>query len=131
MADSYDKLKELDHSYLWHPFTQMQDWLGEEPCIISGAAGNFLIDVHGQKYLDGVSSLWCNVHGHRKEALDDAIRAQLERMSHSTFLGLSHVPGIQLAEKLVAIAPKGLRRVFYSDSGATAVEIALKMAIQY
>jgi len=89
MADSYDKLKELDHSYLWHPFTQMQDWLGEEPCIISGADGNFLIDIHGRKYLDGVSSLWCNVHGHRKKALDDAIRAQLERMSHSTFLGLN------------------------------------------
>ena len=131
MADSYDKLKELDHSYLWHPFTQMQNWLSEEPCIISGADGNFLIDVHGRKYLDGVSSLWCNVHGHRKKALDDAIRAQLERMSHSTFLGLSHVPGIRLAEKLIAIAPQGLRRVFYSDSGATAVEIALKMAVQY
>jgi adenosylmethionine-8-amino-7-oxononanoate aminotransferase len=131
MADCYDKLKELDHSYLWHPFTQMQDWLREEPCIISGAEGNFLIDVHGSKYLDGVSSLWCNVHGHRKKALDDAIRAQLERMSHSTFLGLSHAPGIQLAEKLVGIAPRGLRRVFYSDSGATAVEIALKMAVQY
>ena len=131
MADSYDKLKDLDHSYLWHPFTQMQDWLGEEPCIISRAEGNFLIDVHGRKYLDGVSSLWCNVHGHRKKELDDAIRAQLERMSHSTFLGLSHVPGIELAEKLVAIAPRGLRRVFYSDSGATAVEIALKMAVQY
>src|ERR1044071_7784271 len=131
VADSYDKLKELDHSYLWHPFTQMQDWLGEEPCIISRAEGNFLIDVHGRKYLDGVSSLWCNVHGHRKKELDDAIRAQLERMSHSTFLGLSHVPGIELAEKLVGIAPEGLRRVFYSDSGAAAVEIALKMAVQY
>src|SRR4026207_565061 len=131
MTDSYDKLKDLDHSYLWHPFTQMQVWLRGGPCIISRAEGNFLIDVHGRKYLDGVSSLWCNVHGHRKKELDDAIRAQLERMSHSTFLGLSHVPGIELAEKLVAIAPRGLRRVFYSDSGATAVEIALKMAVQY
>ncbi|HEY1235870.1 MAG TPA: adenosylmethionine--8-amino-7-oxononanoate transaminase [Candidatus Binatia bacterium] len=131
MPDDYHTLKRLDHSYLWHPFTQMQEWLGEEPCIISGAEGNFLIDVHGRKYLDGVSSLWCNVHGHRKKELDEAIRAQLERVSHSTFLGLSHVPGIQLAEKLIAIAPEGLRRVFYSDSGATAVEIALKMAVQY
>jgi len=131
MPDDYHTLKRLDHNCLWHPFTQMQDWLGEEPCIISGAEGNFLIDVHGRKYLDGVSSLWCNVHGHRKKELDDAIRAQLERVSHSTFLGLSHVPGIQLAEKLIAIAPDGLRRVFYSDSGATAVEIALKMAVQY
>ncbi len=131
MPDDYQTLKRLDHSYLWHPFTQMQDWLGEEPCIISGAEGNFLIDVEGRKYLDGVSSLWCNVHGHGKKELDDAVRAQLERVSHSTFLGLSHVPGIQLAAKLIAIAPAGLRRVFYSDSGATAVEIALKMAVQY
>jgi len=131
MATYYDKLKQLDHTYLWHPFTQMQDWLSDEPCIISRADGNFLIDIHGRKFLDGVSSLWCNVHGHRKRELDDAIHAQLERISHSTFLGLSHVPGIQLAEKLIAIAPKGLRRVFYSDSGATAVEIALKMAVQY
>src|SRR6516162_5649553 len=131
MATYYDKLKQLDHTYLWHPFTQMQDWLSDEPCIISRADGNFLIDIHGRKFLDGVSSLWCNVHGHRKRELDDAIHAQLERISHSTFLGLSHVPGIQLAEKLIAIARKGLRRVFYSDSGATAVEIALKMAVQY
>ena len=131
MTPDHDKLKQLDHSYLWHPFTQMQEWLGEEPCIISRADGNFLIDVQGRKYLDGVSSLWCNVHGHRKKELDDALRAQLERIAHSTFLGLSHVPGIELAEKLIGIAPKGLRRVFYSDSGATAVEIALKMAVQY
>ena len=131
MTTNYDKLKQLDHSYLWHPFTQMQEWMGEEPCIISRADGNFLIDVQGRKYLDGVSSLWCNVHGHRKKELDDALRAQLERISHSTFLGLSHVPGIQLAEKLIGIAPKGLQRVFYSDSGATAVEIAMKMAVQY
>jgi adenosylmethionine-8-amino-7-oxononanoate aminotransferase len=131
MTTDYDELKQLDHRYLWHPFTQMQEWLGEEPCIISRAEGNFLIDVQGRKYLDGVSSLWCNVHGHRKKELDDALRAQLERCSHSTFLGLSHVPGIQLAEKLIGIAPQGLQRVFYSDSGATAVEIALKMAVQY
>ena len=131
MTTYYDKLKQLDHRHLWHPFTQMQEWLGENPCIISRAEGNFLIDVQGRKYLDGVSSLWCNVHGHRKKELDDALRAQLERLSHSTFLGLSHVPGIQLAEKLIRIAPKGLQRVFYSDSGATAVEIALKMAVQY
>ena len=131
MTTYHEKLKQLDHTYLWHPFTQMRDWMEEEPCIISRADGNFLIDVQGRKYLDGVSSLWCNVHGHRKKELDDALRAQIERISHSTFLGLSHVPGIQLAEKLVGIAPKGLQRVFYSDSGATAVEIAMKMAVQY
>jgi adenosylmethionine---8-amino-7-oxononanoate aminotransferase len=131
MTTYHDKLKQLDHNCLWHPFTQMQEWMGEEPCIISRADGHYLIDVHGRKYLDGVSSLWCNVHGHRKKELDDAIKEQLGRIAHSTFLGLSHVPGIQLAQKLVEIAPKGLKRVFYSDSGATAVEIALKMATQY
>ncbi|HYY24090.1 MAG TPA: adenosylmethionine--8-amino-7-oxononanoate transaminase [Candidatus Udaeobacter sp.] len=127
----YDKLKQLDHAYLWHPFTQMQEWMTENPCIIDQADGHYLIDVHGRRYLDGVSSLWCNTHGHRVKELDDAIRRQLDHIAHSTFLGLSHVPGIQLAEKLIEVAPKGLQRVFYSDSGATAVEIALKMAIQY
>ncbi|MPZ75700.1 MAG: adenosylmethionine--8-amino-7-oxononanoate transaminase [Deltaproteobacteria bacterium] len=131
MTLDYDKLKQLDHSYLWHPFTQMQDWMGEEPCIISKGEGHFIEDVNGRKYLDGVSSLWCNVHGHRKRAIDDAIRAQLDRISHSTFLGLSHVPGIQLAQKLIEVVPRGLKRVFYSDSGATAVEVAMKMAVQY
>jgi adenosylmethionine-8-amino-7-oxononanoate aminotransferase len=131
MAIDYDTLKRLDHAYLWHPFTQMQEWMADDPCIISRGDGHYLIDVHGRKYLDGVSSLWCNVHGHRVKELDDAIRAQLERIAHSTFLGLSHVTGIQLAQKLVEIAPRGLQRVFYSDSGATAVEIALKMAVQY
>jgi len=131
MTTFHDKLKQLDHSYLWHPFTQMQEWMAEEPCIISRGDGHFLIDVQGKKYLDGVSSLWCNVHGHGKKEIDEAICAQLERIAHSTFLGLSHVPGIQLAEKLIGIAPNGLQRVFYSDNGATAVEIALKMAVQY
>jgi adenosylmethionine-8-amino-7-oxononanoate aminotransferase len=131
MALYHDKLKQLDHEYLWHPFTQMQEWMAEEPCIISQGDGHYLVDVHGRKYLDGVSSLWCNVHGHRKKEIDDAVKAQLDRIAHSTLLGLSHVPGIQLAEKLIDIAPKGLRRVFYSDDGATAVEIALKMAVQY
>src|SRR5688500_12388089 len=131
MTSDYDKLKQLDHSYLWHPFTQMQEWLSEEPCIIEQGDGHYLIDVDGRRYLDGVSSLWCNIHGHRKKELDDAIRAQLDRISHSTFLGLSHVSGIQLAQKLVEVAPEGLQRVFYSDSGATAVEVAVKMAVQY
>jgi adenosylmethionine---8-amino-7-oxononanoate aminotransferase len=131
MTSDYEKLKQLDHNYLWHPFTQMQEWLREEPCIIDQGDGHYLIDVNGRRYLDGVSSLWCNLHGHRKKELDDALRAQLDRISHSTFLGLSHVPGIQLAKKLVEVAPNGLQRVFYSDNGATAVEVALKMAVQY
>jgi len=131
MTTYHDRLKQLDHSFLWHPFTQMQEWMGEDPIIISRADGHYLVDDHGRKYLDGVSSLWCNVHGHHKKELDDALKEQLDRIAHSTFLGLSHVPGIQLAQKLIEIAPNGLQRVFYSDSGATAVEIALKMAVQY
>jgi adenosylmethionine-8-amino-7-oxononanoate aminotransferase len=128
---NYEELKRLDHTYLWHPFTQMREWMAEEPSIIDRGDGHYLIDTQGRKYLDGVSSLWCNVHGHRTKELDDAIKSQLDRIAHSTFLGLSHAPGIQLAAQLIEIAPKGLRRVFYSDSGATAVEIALKMAVQY
>ena len=131
MATYHDKLKQLDHTYLWHPFTQMQEWMGEDPVIISRGDGHYLVDDHGRKYLDGVSSLWCNVHGHRKKELDDALKDQIDRLAHSTFLGLSHVPGINLAHKLIEIAPKGLQRVFYSDSGATAVEIAMKIAVQY
>ncbi len=131
MASDYEKLKRLDHEYVWHPFTQMQEWMGEYPLIIERGEGHYLIDVQGRKYLDGVSSLWCNVHGHRKKELDGALKGQIDKIAHSTFLGLSHPPAIELAEKLIEIAPKGLKRVFYSDNGATAVEIALKMAVQY
>jgi adenosylmethionine-8-amino-7-oxononanoate aminotransferase len=128
---NYEELKRLDHTYLWHPFTQMKEWMSEEPCIIERGEGNYLVDVHGKKYLDGVSSLWCNLHGHHRRELDEALESQLKRLAHSTFLGLSHVPAIELARKLIEVAPDGLRRVFYSDNGATAVEVALKVAIQY
>lgn len=131
MGSNYEELKRLDHTYLWHPFTQMQGWTGEEPLIIERGEGHYLIDVRGKRYLDGVSSLWCNVHGHRKKELDDALKRQIDKIAHSTSLGLSHPPGIELAGKLIEISPKGLKRVFYSDDGATAVEIALKMTIQY
>lgn len=131
MNPSYTDLKTWDHTYLWHPFTQMEDWLAEEPVIIARGEGNYLIDVHGNKYLDGVSSLWCNVHGHNHPALNAAITTQLSQVAHSTLLGLANVPSIVLAKKLIELAPPGLARVFYSDSGATAVEIALKMAFQY
>lgn len=131
MALDYEELKRLDHTYIWHPFTQMKEWVGEEPVVIERGEGHYLIDVQGRRYLDGVSSLWCNLYGHRREELDRAVREQLGRIAHSTFLGLSHVPGIELARKLVEIAPKGLTRVFYSDNGATAVEVALKIALQY
>ena len=120
-----------DRAHLWHPFTQMQDWLAEAPLIIERGEGNYLIDTEGRRYFDGVSSLWCNVHGHRHPALDAALRAQVDRIAHSTLLGLANVPSIELAKALVEIAPAGLQRVFYSDAGATAVEIALKIAVQY
>ena len=121
----------MDHRHLWHPFTQMADWLGEEPLVIAEAEGCWLIDTHGRRYLDGVSSLWCNVHGHRHPILDAALRAQLERVAHTTLLGLGSVPSIELAHALVAVAPPGLTRVFYSDAGATAVEAALRIALQF
>jgi len=120
-----------DHAHLWHPFTQQRGWVGEQPLVIERAEGTDLIDVDGRRYVDGVSSLWCNVHGHRHPRLDAAVRAQLDRVAHTTMLGLSHPPGIELARRLVEVAPAGLRRVFYSDSGSTAVEIALKMAFQF
>jgi adenosylmethionine-8-amino-7-oxononanoate aminotransferase len=120
-----------DQRHLWHPFTQMQDWLAEEPLIIAEAEGSTLVDTHGRRYLDGVSSLWCNVHGHRHPTLDAALRAQLERVAHTTLLGLGNVPSIELGHALVGVAPPGLARVFYSDAGATAVEAALRIALQY
>jgi adenosylmethionine-8-amino-7-oxononanoate aminotransferase len=125
------ELAAWDHAYVWHPFTQMQEWLAEEPLIIARGEGAYLIDVSGKRYLDGVSSLWCNVHGHRHPELDRALREQSEQIAHSTLLGLANVPSIELAKQLVEMAPPGLTRVFYSDAGATAVEIALKMALQY
>lgn len=125
------ELRAADQKFLWHPFTQMQVWGDEDAPIIERGEGCWLIDDRGQRYLDGVSSLWVTVHGHRKQALDDAIRAQLEKIAHSTLLGLASVPSIELAEQLIARAPRGLARVFYSDSGSTSVEIALKMAFQF
>ena len=126
-----ERLGKADRTHIWHPFTQMKEWEEEAPLIIESGEGSWLIDVEGKRYLDGVSSLWVTVHGHKKRELDDAIKAQLGRIAHSTLLGLSNVPSIELAERLVNIAPSGLTRIFYSDSGSTAVEIALKMAFQY
>ncbi|MBI5181582.1 MAG: adenosylmethionine--8-amino-7-oxononanoate transaminase [Nitrospirae bacterium] len=130
-AKKNKKLEILDKKYIWHPFTQMKDWLQETPLIIEKGKGNYLIDIYGKKYIDGVSSLWVTVHGHRKKEIDAAVKKQIDKIAHSTLLGLSNVPAILLAEKLIKIAPKGLTKVFYSDSGSTAVEIALKMAFQY
>jgi adenosylmethionine-8-amino-7-oxononanoate aminotransferase len=124
-------LREADRAHLWHPFTQQRGWATEDAPIIERAEGTDLIDTGGRRYIDGVSSLWCNVHGHAHPHIDAAVRDQLDRVAHSTMLGLSHPPAIELARRLVAIAPPGLTRVFYSDNGSTAAEIALKMAFQY
>jgi adenosylmethionine-8-amino-7-oxononanoate aminotransferase len=124
-------LAAADRAYVWHPFTQQRGWVGEHPVIVDRAEGTDLIDVDGNRYIDGVSSLWCNVHGHAHPRIDAAVRDQLDKVAHSTMLGLSHRPAIELARRLVALAPAGLTRVFYSDSGSTATEIALKMAFQY
>jgi adenosylmethionine---8-amino-7-oxononanoate aminotransferase len=129
--ERHRRLADLDRRHLWHPFTQMKEWMAEDPVIIDRAEGNYLVDTLGRRYLDGVSSLWCNIHGHRRRELDDAIRDQLGRVAHSTLLGLASPPSIELAARLTRIVPRGLTRVFYSDSGATSVEIALKMAFQY
>lgn len=124
-------LEEADLNCLWHPFTQMQVYRREKPVIIEKGKGSYLYDMEGNAYLDGVSSLWTNVHGHGKAALDEALKEQTDRIAHSTLLGISNVPAIRFARELINIVPSGLTKVFYSDSGSTAVEIALKMAFQY
>jgi adenosylmethionine-8-amino-7-oxononanoate aminotransferase len=120
-----------DRKVLWHPFTQQKLWESEDFPVIASGRGVTLVDVDGKKYLDGVSSLWCNVHGHARKEINAAMKRQLDRVAHATFLGLTNPPAIELAERLVGIAPKGLTRVFYSDNGSTAVEVACKMAFQY
>jgi len=126
-----ESLRQKDRELIWHPFTQMADWEKEAPLIIERGEGNYLIDTEGRRYFDGVSSLWVNLFGHRRREIDEAIRSQLDRLAHSTFLGLSHVPAIELSERLLTVAPAGFSRVFYSDNGSTAMEIAIKMAFQY
>ncbi len=125
------RLSRIDRKTVWHPFTQMQEWEQGEPLIVESAQGVYLRDTRGNKYLDGVSSLWVNLHGHRHPDLDRALREQLEKVAHSTLLGAGNIPSIELADELLKVAPQNLKRVFYSDSGSTAVEIALKMAFQY
>lgn len=150
------RLEALDKKYIWHPFTQMKDWLDDKPIIINEGRNCFLKDIYGRWYLDGVSSIWVNVFGHKKKELDNAIKNQLDKIAHSTLLGLSNEPAITLAEKLIQTVQKSLHnsevksqksnppsppftkggigelcKVFYSDNGSTAVEVALKMAFQY
>ncbi|NQT40092.1 MAG: adenosylmethionine--8-amino-7-oxononanoate transaminase, partial [Planctomycetes bacterium] len=122
------QLADWDRRIVWHAFTQMAEY---EPLIIERAKGCTLVDVEGNEYLDATSSMWCNVHGHRHPRLDAALREQLDRVAHVTSLGASNPTTIRLAKRLVDIAPDGLEHVFFSDDGATAVEVAVKMAFQY
>jgi adenosylmethionine---8-amino-7-oxononanoate aminotransferase len=127
-------LREKDNAHVWHPFTPMQVWLDDVDDtgrVIVDAEGFELIDATGRRFIDGFSSLWCNLHGHRVGAIDQAIGNQLAHVAHTTLLGHASPPSILLAEQLARRSPAGLEKVFYSDSGATAVEVALKMAFQY
>lgn len=135
-------LAELDQKYVWHPFTQMQDWLGHEPIVITSGKGATLQDSKGRSYLDANSSIWTNLHGHRNPALDKALRGQLGKVAHSSFLGLTNEPAAKLAGELVRLAnpinlsevmgaDDTLSKVFYSDDGSTAMEVALKQAYQF
>lgn len=130
-------LVEWDRNHIWHPFTQMKLWQREEPTIFIEGKDCFLKDIDGKWYLDGVSSLWVNIHGHRKAEIDEAIKKQIDRISHSTLLGASNEPSIVFAKKITELLTtklpwgKPLRKIFYSDNGSTAVEIAMKIAYQY
>lgn len=136
--DEIKKIELSDKKYVWHPFTQMKDWLCEKPILIIEGKDCFIKDIFGRWYLDGVSSLWVNIHGHKKKEVDDAIKGQLDKIAHSTLLGLCNIPSIKLAKKLITLTDKAflnitprLSKVFYSDNGSTSVEVALKMAFQY
>ena len=131
MQLSTDQLRALDKQHLWHPFTHHKLWAADDPLVIAAAEGMHLIDSDGNRYLDGVSSLWCNVHGHRVPEIDAAVRAQLNKVAHTTMLGLASEPAILLADRLMKRVPPGLTKVFYSDAGATAIEVAFKLAAQY
>jgi len=134
MSRDTRKLIQLDKAHLWHPFTQMRDWNSPEyePLVLVAGKSAWLEDSLGRKYLDGNSSIWTNIHGHNHPVLNDAIRAQLEKIAHSSFLGFTNPMAIQLAEQLVAkVAGSSLTKVFFSDDGSTAIEVAIKMAVQY
>jgi adenosylmethionine-8-amino-7-oxononanoate aminotransferase len=124
-------IEKLDKKYMWHPFTQMQEWVEQSPVIVTEGRGTYIKDACGRWYIDGISSLWVTVHGHRKQEIDNAIKEQLDKISHSTLLGCTNPLAAELAEQLVRITPDGLSRVFYSDNGSTAVEVGLKIAYQY
>ena len=126
-----ETLQEYDRTYVWHPFTQMREWENEPPIVIQRGEGSYLIDTDGNRWLDGVGSMWTNVHGHCRLEINEAVKRQVDRLEHSTLLGLTNDRAAMLAKRLVEIAPEGLVKVFYSDNGSTAVEIGIKMAFQY
>ncbi|QQR79435.1 MAG: adenosylmethionine--8-amino-7-oxononanoate transaminase [Deltaproteobacteria bacterium] len=131
-----ENYKNWDHQHVWHPFTQMKEYLAEDSLVIERAEGNYVIDTEGHRYLDAISSLWVNVHGHAKKEINDAIKAQLDKIAHSTLLGSANIPATELAKKLVDLVHEKLKtekinHVFYSDNGSTAVEVALKIAFEY
>lgn len=128
---SSEQLKDWDRRYIWHPFTQMGDYVRSDPLVIERGEGFHLIDTEGRRYIDGVSSLWVLVHGHGRKELTDAMEGQSKELCHSTMLGLTNVPAVVLAKRLAEITPRGLEKVFYSDNGSTSVEIAVKMSYQY
>src|SRR6476659_4386223 len=125
-------LSKDDKQFVWHPYTQMKDWMQQQNTnrIISKGEGFYLVDSKGNKYLDGIASMWCNVWGHGQNEVSDAMINQIKTLQHSTLFGLANEPSINLAEKLLKIA-KGMDRVFYSDNGSTAIEVAMKMALKY
>jgi adenosylmethionine-8-amino-7-oxononanoate aminotransferase len=126
-----DEIRQWDAEHVWHPFTQMREYLASDPLVVVSAEGNYLIDDRGRRLFDATSALWCNLLGHRVPEIDRAVTDQLARFAHTTLLGTTH-PGVaELARRLVEIAPPGLNHVFFSDNGATAVESALKLAFQY
>jgi len=131
MSNRTKKIGSFDKEFVWHPFTQMKDYTQKDPIVIERGEGSYLIDTEGRKYIDGVSSLWVNVHGHKVEEIDNAIKEQIGKLSHSTLLGITNPPAAELAKKLIDICPPGLKKVFYSGDGASAVEVAIKMAFQY
>ncbi len=131
MTASADEVRRWDAAHLWHPFTQMEEYLATDPLVVVRAEGNDLVDDRGRRLFDATSALWCNLLGHRVPEIDAAVRDQLDRIAHSTLLGATHPPAAELARRLVELAPRGLNRVFFSDDGATAVEAALKIAFQY
>jgi adenosylmethionine-8-amino-7-oxononanoate aminotransferase len=133
-SDDTDALIAADKAHTWHPFTQMRAWCdpAHEPLVLVEGRGAILRDSRGREYIDGNSSIWTNLHGHNHPKLNAAILDQLERVAHASFLGSTNAPAARLAERLCGLFPrKNLPRVFFSDNGSTAIEVALKMSVQY